>query len=219
VRLRAARSATADDLAAAGLLVALGALPGCAAAPAPAVTAAHVLVHGLAQHGWAPVSYPPLKMVADLVDLGWGGEEGPSLAARAVPWVEPEVAAAEVEAARRLALALAAGHDAAAWAAGASGEALLLRHALAGQLDPGYARSLRLGLFHRQPSDRREPARLGRLLARTVWLSRAQVDAIYGPPRHPLGYLGRRLGRPFDLLARLGRYGRAAWRLRRNRPI
>jgi hypothetical protein len=41
----------------------------------------------------------------------------------------------------------------------------------------------------------------------TVFLSEAQIDAIYGRPRGRLGYLGRRLARPFDLLLRLGRYG------------
>lgn len=217
VRLHGGRSATADDLAAAGLLAPLPALPGRAAVPAPAAAAAHALVHGIAQHGWAPASYPPLKMAADLIDLGWAGEEGPAQAAQAAHWVAGEVTAAEVEAARRLACALAAGEDAAGWAASSAGEALLLRHALAGELDQRYRRSLRLSLFRRQPSDRREPARLARLLARTVWLSRAQVDAIYGPPRHPAGYLARQLGRPLDLLARLGRYGRAAWRLHRGR--
>ncbi len=217
VRVVGGRSATAGDLAAAGLLVPLPGLAGSAAAPVPAVTAAHVLVHGIAQHGWAPGSYPPLRMAADLVDLGWAGAAGAALAALAAPWVAAEVAPGEVAAARRLAVALAAGGDAAEWAGSAAGEALLLRHALAGQLNPRYESALRLGLFHRQPSDRREPARLGHLLARTMWLSRAQIDAIYGPPRHPLGYLGRRLGRPLDLLVRLGRYGRAAWRLRRGR--
>jgi hypothetical protein len=152
------------------------------------------------------------------VDLGWAGETGAALVARALPWVAAEVGAGEAAAVHRLVLALAGGAAVwagAAWAGAPTGEALLLRHALAGQLDSGYESALRLGLFHRQPSDRREPVRLGRLLARTVWLSRAQIDAIYGPPRHPIGYLGRRLGRPLDLLARLGRYGRAAWRLRR----
>jgi hypothetical protein len=48
--------------------------------------------------------------------------------------------------------------------------------------------------------------RFARSVLDAVFLSNAQIDAIYGPPRHPLGYLGRRLARPFDLLRRLGRY-------------
>jgi hypothetical protein len=47
-----------------------------------------------------------------------------------------------------------------------------------------------------------------------VFLTRAQIDAIYGTPRHRLGYLGRRLARPFDLVRRLGSYGARALRVR-----
>ena len=103
---------------------------------------------------------------------------------------------------------------------GESGEpaALLLRHLLAGLLDPGYERALRLGLFKGQPSDRPAPSRLARTLFRTVFLTRGQVDALYGPPRGgPLGYLGRRLWRPIDLAGRLVRYGASAWKARSPR--
>jgi hypothetical protein len=56
--------------------------------------------------------------------------------------------------------------------------------------------------------------RLLRSLVGAVVLSDAQIDAIYGPPRGRLGYLGRRLARPFDLLGRLAGYGWRALRLR-----
>jgi hypothetical protein len=216
VRVAGKRSATAADLARLGLLAPCARLPGRAAVPVPAVAAAHALVHGIAQHGWSPATYSLLKMVGDLIDLGVAGPEGAALAARAAAWTAGDLAASEVDAARRLAQALAAGADLAGWDALQTGEALLLRHALAGRLDPAYESASRLGLFRRQPSDRPEAARLARALAGTVWLSRAQVDAIYGPPRHRAGYLGRQLGRPLDLLARLGRYGLHAWRLRRR---
>lgn len=216
VRVAGKRSATAADLARLGLLAPCPRLPGRAAVPVPAVAAAHALVHGIAQHGWSPAIYSLLKMVGDLIDLGVAGPEGAALAARAAAWTAGDLAASEVAAARRLAQALGAGADLAGWDALQTGEALLLRHALAGRLDPAYESASRLGLFRRQPSDRPEAARLARALAGTVWLSRAQVDAIYGPPRHRAGYLGRQLGRPLDLLARLGRYGLHAWRLRRR---
>jgi Uncharacterised nucleotidyltransferase len=217
VRVRGRRSATLDELERAGLLTALPGLPGRAALPVPAVAAAHALVHGIAQHGWSPIAYSLLKMIADLVDLGLAGPEGEALAARAAGWVATDVAAGEVEAARRLAAALAAGEDLPGWGASPAAPALLLRHALAGRLDERYERSLRLSQFRRQPSDRPAAVRLAGALAATVWLSRARVDAIYGPPRHRLGYLGRQLGRPLDLLARLGRYGLNAWRVRQGR--
>jgi hypothetical protein len=227
VRLAGDRSATFADLEREGLLLPLPELPGRAAIPTPAVAIAYALVHGLGQHGWWPQSYSLFKMMGDLIDLGFGGSGGSggvevgggSLDFPAVgTWIAADVPPAEVEAARRLAAALAAGDDLAAW--GESGEpaALLLRHLLAGLLDPGYERSLRLGLFRGQPSDRPAPSRLARTLFRTVFLTRGQVDALYGPPRGgALGYLGRRLWRPLDLAGRLLRYGASAWKARSPR--
>jgi hypothetical protein len=239
VRVRGRRSATFEDLAGEGLLAPLPRLPGRASIPAPAVAAAHVLVHGIAQHGWSPASYPPFRMVADLIDLGFcapaervehgirapaelaeHGDAPPAgeALARVTVWLAGEVAAGEVAAVGRLVGALAAGADLDGWAEPPAGEALLLRHMLAGSLDPRYERSLRLSLLRRQPSDRREPARLARALLAAVWLSRPQVDAIYGPPRRRLGYLARRLARPFDLFLRLAASGALALRLRWRRP-
>jgi hypothetical protein len=221
VRVAGRRSATAEDLDREGLLLALPALAGhAAAAPVPAVAAAHALVHGIAQHGWTPHAYSLLKMVADLVDLGFAGPGGQELAGLAARWTARDVAAAEVEAARRLCAALAAGDSLAAWGEESRApEAVLLRHALAGRLDPAYEESLRLALFRRVPSDAPQAVRLARAVTGTVWLSRAQVDAIYGPPRRRFGYAGRRLRRPLDLLARLGRYGLHAWKVRRRRSL
>jgi hypothetical protein len=114
--------------------------------------------------------------------------------------VEKDVPAAEAEAVRSLCTALAAGED-------PEGDAeILLRHMLAGRLDPDYEKSLRLGLFQSQPSDRSRPAQLARTVLGAIFLTDAQIDALYGRPRTRLGYLGRRLARPFDLLLRLGRY-------------
>lgn len=210
VRPAGRRSATAETLAAHGLLVPLPALPGCSA-PVPAALAAHALVHGLGQHGWWPDSYSLLKMIADLIDTGFHADA--ALAARAAALVSRDVSATEAEAARSLCSGLAAGADLLApGSAAAAGE--LLRHILAGRLDPGYAAALRLGLFSAQPSDHPPVLRLARSVLGAVFLTRAQVDAIYGRPRRPLGYLGRRLARPFDLLLRLGSYGARSLRLR-----
>ena len=207
VRLDGTASATAEALEDRGLLEPVPGLPGRCSVPSREVQAAHTLVHGLGQHGWWPDSYPLLKMVADLVDLGL--HEDADLARHAADFVARDVAASEAEAVRRLCGALVDGAD---LTAGETGEAVLLRHILAGRLDERYASSLRLGLFRAQPSDRAEPVRLVRSLLAAVFLTRAQIDAIYGPPRHPLGYLARRAARPFDLLLRLGRYGaRSLW--------
>src|SRR5436305_6906825 len=73
LRLDGGHSATLEDLERAGLLVPLPAalgLAGRCTAPVPEVQAAHVLVHGLGQHGFFPSSYSLLTMVSDLLDLG-----------------------------------------------------------------------------------------------------------------------------------------------------
>jgi len=198
LRLTGGPSATWEALDGAGLLVPLPDFPGRCSAPALEVQAAHAVVHGVGQHGFWPSSYPLLKMVADLIDLG-------PLTGRAAAWVGRDVSAEEVAALRRLCSRLAAGEDpAGGWNAP---EETLLRHVLAGRLDQAYERALRLGLFRSQPSDRPHAVRLARTVLGTVFLSDAQIDAIYGPPGSRLGYLGRRLARPFDLLLRLGRYG------------
>ncbi len=208
LRLGGGLSATWEDLERQGLLIPLADLPGRCSAAVPEVQAAHALVHGLGQHGYSPFAYSLLKMLADLRDLGDG-----ALTPRALAWVERDVPVPEATAVRRLGARLAAGEDPAAWAVELP-EATLLRHILAGRLDADYASALRLGLFGPQPSDRGPVDRLARAVWHAVALSDAQIDAIYPPggppagrPRTRLGYLGRRLARPFDLLLRLGSYG------------
>jgi hypothetical protein len=199
--------ATIDDLATHGLLQRTG-LPGDCSVPLPHVMAAHAVAHGLAQHGFAPHAYPGLRMVGDLIALG-AHEDGAALARAAFPLVATEVSADELEAAVALAARLARG-DTTLFEPGPSLEARLLRHVVAGRLDEDYARSLRL----------RRPAGQGGSLARAaraLVLSDAQIDVVYGPPRYRLGYLGRRLARPFDLVRRATRYAAAAARVRLRR--
>jgi hypothetical protein len=206
VRPDAGGSATVAALARAGLLEPAPGLPGCSV-PARPVQMAHTLVHGIGQHGFWPASYSLLRMLADLIDLGFHGEADAPLAERAVRLVARDVAPEEAEAVRGLCQALALGEE--IEEVSAPGSAALLRHILAGRLDAGYAAALRLSLFREQPSDRRPVVRMVRTALSALFLSRAQIDAVYGRPRHPLGYLGRRLARPFDLLRRLWTYTRA----------
>jgi len=187
VRLEGGAAADFRTLERLGMLRPLPDLPGRCAAPPPEVLAAHALVHGLGQHGYWPDSYPLLKMVADLIDLDALGDPALSWVAKDVP---------EAAAARRLVHRLAAGEDPAGWS---GEEEVLLRHILAGRLDPAYEQALRLGLFQPQPSERSRPAQLARTLLGAVFLSDAQIAAIYGKPRSRLGYLGRRLARPSEV--------------------
>ncbi len=212
-----ARSVTYADLDAGGLLLPLAGWPASCRVPAAEILAAHAVVHGIAQHGFAPAAYGQLKMVGDLIDLGWAGPAGGALAARAARLVAADVSAAEVAALERLARLLAAAAPADRLAAdlradGVGDEIVLLRHALAGRLDPRYQAALKLGL-RPEPGDAPRALAAARALWSTVFLSRAQVAAIYGPPVSRWGYLGRRLARPFDLARRLAVYAAAARRV------
>ena len=210
----ARRFATFDDLAGRDLLRRVETPAGEAWIPAREILVAHALVHGIAQHGWDPASYPLLRMVADLLDLGVAGDDGgvgEALLAQAQSWLGDRLAPAEVAAAGELCAALAAG-EAGGGPAGAA-ERLpadgdggrLLRHALAGAFDEKYRDSLKLHTAAPALSDRSALAGGLRQLGRALILSRRQIDEIYGPPRSRLGYLGRRLGRPFDLVWRVAR--------------
>jgi hypothetical protein len=74
--------------------------------PARDLVIAHLLVHGLHQHLLAPESYPQMRMVADLVDLGFSREElgrkRQALAGRIGHCVDGRLVAAAVELAEML---------------------------------------------------------------------------------------------------------------------
>jgi hypothetical protein len=210
VRVGGARGfATYADLEAARLLEPVAALPGCSV-PTRELLAAHLLVHAIAQHGFAPDSYSPFRVVGDLIDLG--GSETGELLERAHPLIAAELTAAESRAAGLLCRRLAAG-DASLFDASSSveGEGVLLRHFVAGVLDPRYGRGLRLSSFFRGLAEGSRLAALLKGLRGALSLTDGQIVAIYGRPRSRVGYLVRRLARPFDLSLRLVRYALSAF--------
>jgi|CXWL01.1.fsa_nt_gi hypothetical protein len=171
--------------------------------PADAVLGAHLLAHALAQHGLTPEAYPVLRAFGDLSDLGLASAPDETWE-EIRRWLAMALSSAEIDAARELLRRLAAGD-----LEDLEGNArVLLSHILAGVFDPHYRSALKLRLFASPLSERTRGRAFAAFLGRTVWLSDAQIDAIYGRPRSRLGYLGRRLWRPFDLL---GRSVRAAW--------
>lgn len=211
VRLAArGHSAALEDLRAARLLNRLGDLPGQAFVPVPEVLAAHALVHGLVQHGYAPHAYPLLRVFADLVDLGLGVANG-AARSRVETWLSRELHAGEVGAAARLAERLRAG-DLRPLEADPrrDGEAALLHHALAGVLDERYGESLRFRMLTRPLTDRPGAAgAMGSLLG-ALAPGRGELEHLYGRPGGRWGLLGWRLWRPVDLLGRALRYGASA---------
>jgi hypothetical protein len=204
-------SATLEALADAALLQRTD-LPGECWIPLPHVIAAHAVVHALAQHGFAPGAYPAFRLVGDLIALG-AHEDGGALARAACPLAAGAVSSDELEASVTLATRLSRADTALLLEPAASPEGVLLRHSVAGVLDEDYQRSLRLqGLGA-------EVAGLGslvRVARHAIFLTDTQIDAVYGRPRSRLGYLGRRLARPLDLVRRAARYAGAAMRVRRR---
>ncbi len=207
------RSATLDALIEAGLTVACRSLPGTVVLPRPVVLAAHAAVHGLGQHGFEPSAYPALRTFADLLDLGWGGPTARQSAERIAHWLAEDLSAAELAALVELCADLAAGR---APLDGEGDPSLLLRHALAGRLDPAYESALKLALFSPRPSDKSPSARRLTTLAAALWPSAAQLDEIYGRTGGRWGLICRRLWRPFDLLARSFRAAAGAGRVARG---
>lgn len=212
VRLEGGSSATAGELIERNVVQPAPNLKGSCYLPDDEVMLAHLLVHGIAQHGMAPHAYPMSRMLADVQDLGAGDDAWEA----AYRWIKRDASRHEVEAVAALVRRLGTGEDPAAVVAGDDDEGALLRHVLAGVLDEGYAQSMKFRGLTANPRD----VTRARALAKTFWgalfPTRAQIDMIYGPPRSDLGYWGRRLWRPFDLIGRAWRYG-WAWMGQRMR--
>ena len=204
------RSARFEDLEREGLLEDLAGWP--ARLPRREVLAAHAIAHAIAQHGFAPDASGLMKMMGDWIDLGFGE----AMRARVMELVGGDVSATEVAAVRGLASALAAGEEVVErMAEGGEPAMVLLRHLIAGRWDERYRASLKLRL-RAQPGDRGSAAAAVKVAWDALFLSRAQVDAIYGRPANGWGYLGRRLARPFDLARRLAGYAATA---RGRKPV
>jgi hypothetical protein len=196
------RSFDAETLLGAGLATPLAGFDGAVHAPSRAILVAHALEHGLVQHGWAPGSYPLFRMLADLQDLS----ADRSLLREAGAFLR-DLDDGDLAAIGDLVDALAAGT---AFELPPGPARALFHHILAGTLDPSYALALKS-----DPRSMYTPTDLPYLPGVLLWIwksvviSRVQVDAIYGPPKRPGGYLARQLLRPFDLALRLFRSLRA----------
>jgi hypothetical protein len=157
---------------------ALGPAPGLGPAcrlPNPEVLLAHAVAHGFAQHGGAD-PYPLTRMLADVIDVRRAGHAAAGAAAAA--WISADVPAPDLAAILALCEVLERGHlDA------LSGRpAELLRHVLAGALDPDYRRALALGQAWRAPSDEPRWRRLVKTVQALAWPTKAQLAARLGLP-------------------------------------
>lgn len=211
IRVAAARWATVSELLAAGL---------CRPAgqgdetwlPSPTLLAAHLAVHALEQHGHRPATYPLLRAVADLVDLSTAVPDA-DLAGQAAALSAGSLAEDETRALFELAGVLAKGNPAAA-EEGHGGAGILLRHIVAGVLDPTYRDSLVLDHSASRLREARRDGELMRYIARKLKGPAATPqDAVAGEPSGRSGSVRRRLSYPIHLCARFA--AATAARLRR----
>jgi hypothetical protein len=203
-----------------GLLVRLADLPGEAWAPSAPVLAAHVLVHGIAQHGFAPQSYPGTRMVADLLDLGVGDDDSVDVWNQATRFTSGHVDDDEAGAVWDLCVRLRKGEP--------LPEVLrprerpsdaLLAHILAGALDPAYRRALKLRVLGSGPSLLPRPLAWARDAAQALWPTRRQIEGLHGERVTALGALALRAARPFDLAWRAWQASRSAAAVRGRSPM
>lgn len=213
-------AATFSELHAAGMLERRPELPGECFVLARQLLLAHAVAHGIDQNALRPWRYPLLRMVADLVDLGFSPAEQDVFMNAGYQWIRDVVSVQEVEAAVHLAHSLASGRVPELLAEQQSEPAaLLLRHVVASALDRGYVDSLRLfALFRPAPGDRGLWF-VPRRLASALLISRSEMSQRYGTRSSRLGYLVLRLWRPLDLVRRFFRHVRmyVLYRLRARR--
>jgi hypothetical protein len=203
--------ATIEDLESRGLIEPLPSLGAGVGAPDPTILAAHALAHGIAQHGFAPASYPMTRMLADLVDLGWGEEAHSRFRGAVGALTAGDVTEREAEATWDLCAVLRRGETLpSVIGQGPPDHLKLLAHVVAGALDLQYADALKLRIFGSGPSLLPRPLAFMRDAARSLWPNRAQVEALRGKPTSRFDMAVFRLARPFDLFRRAVRSTRSA---------
>jgi hypothetical protein len=209
VRLGGGSSATAAELMEGGLVQPVPGLNDGCYIPSCELLLAHLIVHGIAQHGMSPQGYPIARMLADVQDLGIDETGLAAFFDRGFSWIAADVSPEEVEVVVGLVRRLGAGENPQVVAATEDGVGTLLRHLVAGTTDQGYAQSMRFRSLTVGPKDVGFVRGLASTLRGALLPTKAQIDILYGPPKTELGYWRWRLWRPLDLVVRAVRYGRA----------
>jgi hypothetical protein len=195
--------ATIEDVLEGGFAERVEGLPeGCFIAGRD-VLLAHLLVHGLHQHGFAPRCYPVFRMFADVQDLIGTNDNWGAFLDRALVWIEREVSRREVDAVWAVVEQLSKPGGLAETINGASDPGLLLRHVIAGTSDREYQEALviRNRKLKASESSWWETGR------KIIFPTRGQLERFYGKPKTELGYLGLRVLRPFDATRLAAKYG------------
>jgi hypothetical protein len=171
---------------------------------------AHVVAHALAHHGGAD-DYPVARMLADLVDRLPRDRRASGMGALA--WIEDEVPRGDLEAVLGLCDALEWGDLEALDAGRDPRPAALLRHVLAGALDPDYRSSLVVGHVLRPLTDEPRWRKHLRMVRYSVFPSDAQLAMRFRLPSSRLVDGRLRLAHAVHLARRIPRLARAALRV------
>ncbi len=203
------RAASFDDLRRVGLLQPEPVLGPTTFLPTRRFLVAHAVIHGLAQHGLAPQSYPLLRMVADVHDLGVADEEWSALDNGDPRIFAGVVSQRELAAAWMVCQDLREGRAPALLGGvepSASAAARLLRHMLAGRLNERYAAYLNARGVLRAPVGENQVGFLARRVARVLVNTPLAIEKRHGRPRSGWEWTWRVLTRPFELAAELARH-------------
>ena len=185
--------------------------------PTEDVLIAHLVVHGVAQHGWMPVSYPLTRTLADLIDIGFHRVESDERLDAIHRFIERGVSREELRAMRDLCRALAAGDSSILELDGEqNGAQKLLAHLIAGEFDLRYRDGLMLHWFMSPLTDWPAPVTVLRRTAKRLFPKRGELRLIYGPATTIWERLAQRVRRPFDVAAIFLRHYLAS--VRRPRP-
>lgn len=161
---------------------------------------AHLVAHGLAQHGDRPDTYPILRMFGDLSDLGVFRDGPERLLEEATPWVATDVSRRQLDAMIALGRGLEEGVAIRRLPANAR---RLLGHVVLGTLDADYVAMMRLALFRRPLSDSPSASRVAAVV-RTLFPARGSsaLEKTADPPGWTRLLRNRAL-RPVALVGRL----------------
>jgi len=110
--------------------------------PCREVLIANALVHGIAQHGYLPLTYPLTQMIADVQDLGVSDEREAAFWKTGFPLISKNISRAEVASVFDLAQRLSLGEPLVEIECSQTAAGRLLRHVIAGLTDSRYRDSL-----------------------------------------------------------------------------
>jgi hypothetical protein len=201
-----ARFAGFDALEAAGGLEPAPGLGEHCFLPRRDLMAAYAVAHALAHHGGAD-AYPVSRMLADVIDVLPGDRRAPWINVR--EWIAADVPGSAMDAVTGLCDALEKGE-----LDGLAGpEEALLRHVLAGSLDPEYRRSLAVGFAMRPLTDGPRWRRFLKTVQWKAFPTKTQVAAQLGLPNVERVTLRLRLAPSIALAKRLPRLAGEALRV------